>query len=123
MIRPIIISALVGLGAASCGAPRSSLGTEASICFRELPVAAAAATPSRLVGVRHITAGRARDALGDGDITAPDKTELCVFAFRRAGTTTSAPTAPTYTIVVIEHHRVTAVRHVDRLPLRFQHLS
>jgi hypothetical protein len=123
VIRPIVAAALVGLGAASCGAPRSSLGTEASICFRELPAASAAAPQSRLVGVRRITADHARDALGDGDISAAPKAELCVFAFRPVDTSTSAATGQRFTIVVIDDHRATAIRHTDRLPLRFHHLS
>jgi hypothetical protein len=123
VIRRLVVAALVSIGAASCGAPRSSLGTEASTCFRDLPTATAAVPGSRLVGVRRIRADHARDALGDGDITASDKTDLCVFAFRHLGTSSTATSQPQYTIVVMDDHRVAALRHTDRLPLRFSHLS
>ena len=81
MIRRIAAACLVGGAAlAACAAPRQTLGTSSSACFRSLPTARAAVhQQGRLVGVRRIT--RTHLLRGFPQAALPAGKDFCVVVF------------------------------------------
>jgi hypothetical protein len=112
---------------AACSAPRNTLGTSASSCFRALPPARAAVHHTgRLVGVRRVGAATAARHFPEAAVASGG--HLCLVALEgafNAADITGARGAKTgrYAIVAVDphHDRVVGVHVVDRLPLRFRH--
>jgi hypothetical protein len=74
------LAVAVGVGLVGCGSPRTSLGTDASACFRALPVARQAVHEhGRLVGVLRVSAEHARRIVPHED-TRSDSS-VCLVGF------------------------------------------
>ena len=124
---PAILAALLAVGAA-CTAPRNSLNTPASSCFRSLPAAAAAVHhKGKLVGVRHVKTDRLARRVPE--VTATAERVVCVVAFEDDyGPGSVRATGPQrsgrYAMVVVRNRdsKVLAVHLRDSLPLRFRHV-
>ena len=122
-----ILAALLAFGSA-CTAPRNSLNTPASSCFRSLPPAAAAVHhKGKLVGVRHVRVDRLARRVPE--VTSSPERVVCVVAFEddyRPGNVqaTGPQRSGRYALVVVRNRdsKVLAVHLRDRLPLRFRHL-
>jgi len=112
---------------AACAAPRQTLGTRSSPCFRSLPAANAAVHHSgRLVGVRRVS----RDALLHAFPKAqlPAGRDFCVVGFSdtfRADKVDRATGSQTgkYAAVIVTMRGTTALQTflVDRIPLQLRH--
>jgi hypothetical protein len=73
----VVLVAVIALGA--CAAPRNTLGTADSPCFRALPTAKAALHhQGRLVGVRRVSRGRLATLFS---VDPPPGKEFCLVAF------------------------------------------
>jgi hypothetical protein len=76
----VAVAAAVSLGLPACGSPRTSLGTDASACFRALPVARQAVHErGRLVGVRRVSAEHALRIVPHND--RRDDGSVCLIGF------------------------------------------
>jgi hypothetical protein len=112
---------------AACAAPRNTLGTRSSPCFRALPTARAAVhRPGRFVGVRRVSRAVVLKAFPQAD--PPVGREFCVVGFSgsyRAADVDHPAGAPTarYAVVIVTMRGTTAVRTVlvERLPIRLRH--
>lgn len=120
----LAVAALLMFGGA-CAAPRNSLNTGASVCFRALPAARAAVHgKGKLVGVRRVP--RATVAKRFPEVTFHSRAQLCLVAFRDdydAGDVDRAPGGGRYAVVVLDA-RTSEVIHTSvtgRLPMRFRH--
>jgi hypothetical protein len=115
-----------GLFIAACAAPRNTLGTSASPCFRALPTARTAVhQQGRFVGVRRVTGRRLRELF---HTTPPAGREFCVVGFsgpfrpdqvdHAVGTSSGK-----YAVVVVTLRGTSALQTflVDRLPTRLRH--
>ena len=111
---------------AGCAAPRNSLGTAASPCFRALPTAKAAVHhQGRFVGVRRVSRNRARELF---HTEPPAGREFCLVGFSGAyrpdnvdhavGTSSGR-----YAAVLVTLRGTTALRTflVDKLPTHLRH--
>jgi len=112
---------------AACGGPRSSLNTDASVCFRSLAVASGAVHhKGKLVGVRRVSAHAFAAQMPE--VTLPNQDPVCLVAYQsdyRPGEVDDAPppAAGRYAVVAVTTGTPTLLgaRVSDRLPLRFRH--
>lgn len=123
----VVAAALAG---ASCGAPRNSLGTAASPCFRALPGAQTAVSrKGKLVGVRRIRTSTLRRRFPNNPRVAGDNDDyVCVFAFKgdyRPGDVELAvdkqPGPYAVVAVTSKGNEVITAFVLQRLPTRFRH--
>jgi hypothetical protein len=123
-----ILAVALTLGLASaCAAPRNTLGTRSSLCFRALPTAKAAVHHrGRLIGVRRVSDTELQRAFPTADVEA--KHSYCVVAFsggyRAQDVDHPAGDPAGRDAVVIVTARGTTVLHtflVPRVPLRLRH--
>ena len=128
MIRRVAAACLVaGAALAGCAAPRQTLGTPSSACFRSLPTARGAVhQQGRLVGVRRIS--RTHLVQGFPQAALPSGKEFCVVAFSddfHADQVAKAAGAPTgkdaVVIVTIRGTSVVQTWLVDRVAFRIRH--
>lgn len=113
---------------AACAAPRNSLNTGASVCFRSLAVAEDAVHhKGRLVGVRRVSAESFARHVPEAP-RLPDKEAVCLVAFRgdyREGDVVGAavPRSGRYALVAVATGKPTLLgsRVTDHLPIRFGH--
>lgn len=128
MIRRIAVACVVaGAAFAGCAAPRQTLGTRSSACFRSLPTARAAVRQEgRLVGVRRISRTHLVRAFPRAAL--PAGKEFCVVAFSddfHSDKVDKAAGAPTgKDAVVIVNLRGTSLIQtwlVDRVPFHIKH--
>jgi hypothetical protein len=111
----------------ACAAPRNTLGTHSSSCFRALPTAQAAVHhKGRLVGVRRVSASELQRAFPSADVEA--KHVYCVVAFsgdyRAQDVDQPAGDPGGRDAVVIVTARGTTVLYtflVPRVPLHLRH--
>ncbi len=126
-VAALLVAVLATLEA-SCGAPRTTLNTSASPCFRGLGLAiSAVGDRGNLVGVRRLSAtSLAARIPGTPDL---GKGRVCVVAFRgdfadaKDFTHTEDGEAARYAVVVLDD-RGSAMRSrlvTSRLPFRFRH--
>jgi hypothetical protein len=121
------LAAAALVGVTSCGGPRNSLNTDASVCFRSLAVASGAVHhKGKLVGVRRVSARVFRREMPE--TTAAGSAPVCLVAFQsdyQAGEVADAgpPAAGRYAVVAVATGTPTLLgaRVTDRLPLRFRH--
>ncbi|MBV8984903.1 MAG: hypothetical protein JOZ68_20610 [Acidimicrobiia bacterium] len=128
-MRRVVAACVIAAGAfAACAAPRQTLGTRSSVCFRSLPTARAAVQQQgRLVGVR--LASRKHVLHAFPHATLPSGRDFCVVAFsddfRAEKVQHAASTPPTgkYAVVVVTMRGTTVIQTflVDRLPLHVSH--
>ena len=112
---------------AACAAPRQTLGTRSSPCFRSLPAANAAVHHSgRLVGVRRVSRETLLHAFPSAQL--PPGREFCVVGFSddyRTDKVDHPGGAPVgkYAVVVVNMRGTSVVQTflVDRVPLRLRH--
>jgi hypothetical protein len=117
---------LVVLCTAGCAAPRNTLGTSSSACFRALPTAKTAVhQKGRLVGVRRAHRSTVEQALPKADLGTGR--EYCVVGFSGPfkSTDVDRPAGGTegrYAVVVVTGRGTTALQTflLDRLPLRLR---
>ena len=116
----------IALLTVACGAPRISLNTRASTCFRALPAAEEAVHgKGRLVGVRLVETGDLAHKVPEA--AALGHRRLCGVAYRAdysAGEVTgvAADHGGRYAIVLVDQDQhVVAAFVVDGLPMRFTH--
>ena len=122
VVAAVVTVALTG----ACAAPRNTLGTAASPCFRALPTARAAVhNHGRFLGVRRI--GR-RGFTKAFHTDPPPGREFCAVGFSgpyRPGEVDRAPAgaAGHYAVITVTMRGTTVLRSfvVDRLPLRLGH--
>jgi hypothetical protein len=125
-VRRALIAAVVAALLAACAAPRNTLGTSASPCFRSLPTARAAVHDrGRFLGVRRL-GPRGFTKVFHAD--PPPGREYCVVGFDgpyKSGGVDHATTdaAGRYALVVVTLRGTTVLRSfvVDRLPLQLGH--
>jgi hypothetical protein len=99
----------------ACGAARNSVNT-ASVCFRTIGVAAAAAGDhGRMIGVDHRGPATLRNLFPHDPIP---QHSMCVVGFARHP-------APGAIIVIVDprDRRIVGVHNVDKSPIRFRDLS
>ena len=114
--------------ASACAAPRNTLGTSSSTCFRALPTAKTAVHhKGRLVGVRRM--GRDNVTRVLPPMGTVHSRYVCVVGFRgpyQSGEVDAPGPSPSgrYALVVVTHRGTTLLKTVlvDRLPLRLGHL-
>jgi hypothetical protein len=124
-LAALIAGVVIALGA--CAAPRNTLGTRSSACFRSLPTAKAAAHhEGHLVGVRRVDRGTLLKAFPKAD--PPPGHDFCVVGFsgqfhadkvdHPAGASEGR-----YAAVIVTMRGTTVVRTflVEKLPLRLRH--
>jgi len=128
MTRRVLVTCLLGAAAlGACAAPRQTLGTRNSACFRSLPTAKAAVHDSgRLVGVRRVS----RDTLLKDFPNAqlPPGKDFCVVGFSddyrndKVDHPAGAPIGK-YAVVVVNMRGTTALQTflLDRIPLHLKH--
>ena len=117
---------LAALLTAACAAPRNTLGTSASPCFRALPTAKAAVhNQGRFVGVRRVSRASVEKRF---HAAPPPGKEFCVVGFsglfRPDQVDKPVGTNPgKYAVVVVTVRGTTAHQTflVDRLPMRLRH--
>jgi hypothetical protein len=117
------------LAMTGCGSPRTSLGTDASACFRALPIARQAVHQrGRLVGIRRVSGEHASRIVPHGD--AAKIGSVCLIAFRDSYEESDVDgvvhtNGSKFAIVAValdsRPRRLGAVL-TDRLPVRFSHL-
>jgi len=118
---------IAGTALAGCAAPRQTLGTSASACFRSLPTARAAVRQQgRLVGVRRIS--RVHLSRDFPQAALPNDKDFCVVAFSdsfRSDQVDKASGASTgKNAVVIVNMRGNSLIQTwltDRVPFRITH--
>lgn len=112
---------------AGCGGPRSSLNTDASVCFRSLAVAGDAVHhKGKLVGVRRVSAREFAAHMPEAKDVGPHP--VCVVAYQddyRPGDVVGAQPAASGRFAVVGVTTGTpslvGARVTDRLPFRFHH--
>jgi hypothetical protein len=127
MARVAGAAVAAALLASACAAPRNTLGTESSPCFRALPTAKAAVHHrGRLVGVRRVSRREVERAFPKADL--PSGKQFCLVGFsgpfraedvdRAAG-----PDGGRYAVINVTTRGTTVLGTflVDRLPLRLRH--
>ena len=128
MKRRVLAASLIAAAAlGACAAPRQTLGTRSSVCFRSLPTAKAAVQQQgRLVGVRLASRKHVLGAFPSAAL--PAGRDFCVVAFSddfHAEKVQHAAGAPTgkYAVVIVTMRGTTVVQTflVDRLPLHVRH--
>jgi hypothetical protein len=128
VIRRLVLTALVGATAlAGCAAPRQTLGTSSSPCFRSLPTARAAVHDSgRLVGVRRVSRTTLLHAFPNAQLTSGR--DFCVVGFSddyRSENVDRPAGVPVgkYAVVIVNMRGTTIVQTflLDHLPLRLRH--
>jgi len=127
-MRRLAAACVIGAAAlAGCAAPRQTLGTRNSPCFRSLPTAHAAVhQEGRLDGVRLVNRDTVLHAFSNAQL--PAGRDFCVVAFSddyRSDKVDKPAGAPTgkYAVVVVNMRGTTALQTflVDRIPLRLKH--
>lgn len=124
-----VVAACVVMGAvlAACAAPRQTLGTRSSACFRSLPAANTAVHHNgRLVGVRRVTRGTLLHAFPSAQV--PPGREFCVVGFSddyrddKVDHPAGSPTGK-YAVVVVTMRGTSALQTVlvDHIPFRLRH--
>ncbi|MBV9411590.1 MAG: hypothetical protein JO148_08340 [Acidimicrobiia bacterium] len=127
MIRRAALAAALALALGACAAPRQTLGTRSSACFRSLPTAQAAVRHNgRLVGVRRIDRAAVLRAFPQAQL--PQDRDFCLVAFSddfRAETVDRPAGASTgrYAVVIVNMRGTTTFQTflADHLPLRVRH--
>src|SRR5436305_2099962 len=128
VMRRLIAACVIGAAVlAGCAAPRQSLGTRSSPCFRSLPTAKAAVHhEGRLVGVRRLSRATVQRAFPTAQL--PPGRDFCVVGFSdeyHAEKVDHAAGAPTgkYAAVIVTMRGTTVVQTylVDRIPFRLRH--
>jgi hypothetical protein len=112
---------------AACAAPRQTLGTRSSSCFRSLPTARAAVhDEGRLVGVRRHSRATVQRAFPTAQLP-PDR-DFCVVGYSddfRNDKVDHAAGAPTgkYAVVIVTMRGTKALHTflVEQIPLRLRH--
>jgi hypothetical protein len=127
MRRTVAACVIAGAVMAACAAPRQSLGTRSSPCFRSLPTAKAAVHhEGRLVGVRRLSRSTVQRAYPTAQL--PPGRDFCVVGFsddyrtEKVDHPSGSPTGK-YALVIVTM-RGTTVLHtflVDHIPLRLRH--
>ena len=126
MRRLSAAAAIAAVLTAACAAPRNTLGTSASPCFRALPTAKAAVHQNgRFVGVRRVSRRRLADLFRT---EPPPGRDFCLVgfsgAFRPEQVDHPAGGRPgRYAAVVVTLRGTTALQTflVDRLPTHLRH--
>jgi hypothetical protein len=121
-------AAAAALLASACAAPRNTLGTASSTCFRALPTAKAAVhNRGKLLGVRRMRRETVVQVLPSVGSVRPR--DVCVVGFRgpyQSGEVDAPGPSPSgrYALVVVSHRGTTLLKTVlvDRLPLHLGHL-
>ena len=128
MIRRAAIGfVLTAAALAGCAAPRQTLGTPSSACFRSLPTAKAAVhQQGRLVGVRRISRAHLLRAFPQAAL--PPGKEFCVVGFSddfhqdQVDKPAGAPAAKNAVVVVdLRGTSVIQTWLADRVPFRLRH--
>ena len=128
MTRGLLVTCLLGAAAlGACAAPRQTLGTRNSACFRSLPTAKAAVHDSgRLIGVRRVSRDTLLKDFPNAQLS-PGK-DFCVVGFsddyRNDKVDHPAGAATGKYAVVIVNMRGTTVLHtflVEHIPFRLRH--
>ena len=128
MTRRFAVAWVISAAAlAACAAPRQTLGTRSSPCFRSLPTAKTAVHgEGRLVGVRRLSRTTVEHGLPSTRL--PPGRDFCVVGYSddyrndKVDQATGAPTGK-YAVVIV-NMRGTSVVHtylVDKLPFRLRH--
>lgn len=124
-LAPMGLAALIAL--CGCAAPRNTLGTRSSACFRSLPTARSAVHhEGHLLGVRRVSRDTVLRAFPQADL--PPGHDFCVVGFSgkyKAENVDHPAGAPEGrdAVVIVTMRGTTVVRTflVDRLPLRLRH--
>lgn len=121
--------AVVGVLAvlAACAAPRNTLNTPASTCFRGLPAASAAVGPkAKLLGVRIVRRDELAERLPQAGRIPSES--VCAVAYSGdfvpgdvAGADPPGPGRYAVVALDLKATRVLATSVVDTLPVRFRH--
>jgi len=127
MRRVIAACAIGGAVMAGCAAPRQSLGTRSSPCFRSLPTARAAVHDNgRLVGVRRVDRSTVMRAFPGA--TLPTARDFCVVGYsddyrtEKVDKPAGAPVGKYAAVIVtMRGTRVVQTFLVDRIPFRLRH--
>jgi hypothetical protein len=122
-VAAVMVAVLLTAG---CAAPRNTLGTSASACFRALPTARTAVHDrGRFLGVRRVSRSRFVKIF---HADPPPGREFCVVGFagpyKPGEVDRAAPDAAgRYALLVVTMRGTTLLRTfvVDRSPLRFGH--
>jgi hypothetical protein len=123
MRRLFTACALGAAALAACAAPRQTLGTRNSACFRSLPTAKAAVHDAgHLVGVRRVSRSTLLRAFPSAQL--PPGRDFCVVAFSddfykaQVDHAAGAPTGK-YAVVLVTMRGTTALQTLltDRIPL------
>ena len=120
----LLVALAVG---AACAAPRNTLGTRASACFRALPTAKAAVHhKGRLVGVRRVARKDVEHAFPNAALGSGH--DYCIVGFSGPYGTAdvdrpAGEAGGRYAVVVVTARGTTALQTFlsDRLPLRLRH--
>lgn len=128
MTRRVVVTLMVGaIALGACAAPRQTLGTRNSPCFRSIPTAKAAVHHNgRLEGVRLVKRDTLLRDLPEAQL--PPGKEFCLVAFSddyRSDNVDHAVGAASakYAVVVVNMRGTEVIQTflVDRLPLRLRH--
>jgi hypothetical protein len=127
-MRRLAITSLAGACVlAACAAPRQTLGTRSSACFRSLPTAKAVVHNSgRLVGVRRVSRDTLLRAFPKAQL--PAGREFCVVAYSddfrndKVDHPAGAPIGK-YAVVVVNMRGTTGLQTflTDHVPFRLRH--
>lgn len=121
----VVVCVLVAVGA--CAAPRQTLGTRNSPCFRSLPTARSAVHDNgRLVGVRRVERKTVLRSFADAPL--PPGRGFCVVAFSddyrndKVDKPAGSPIGK-YAVTIITGRGTTLIKTylVDELPFRMRH--
>jgi hypothetical protein len=129
MRRMLLVYFVVAIacGATACAAPRQTLGTRNSPCFRSLPTAQDAVRHNgHLLGVHRISRTRLLDAFPRADL--PSDREFCVVGFsgdyrtEQVDHPAGSPTGK-FAVVVVTMRGTTPLQTflVDKLPFQLRH--
>jgi hypothetical protein len=120
----LVVAALVG---GACAAPRNTLGTRSSACFKALPTAKVAVHHrGRLVGVRRLARTTVERAFPNADLGAGK--HYCVVGFSGPYKTSdvdrpAGAAGGRYAVVIVTARGTAVLRTflVESLPLRLRH--
>ena len=128
MMRRLAVVCVLGLAVlGACAAPRQTLGTSSSPCFRSLPTAKAAVHDSgRLVGVRRVSRTTLLRAFPNAQL--PAGKDFCVVGFSddyrndKVDHPAGAPIGK-YAVVLVTMRGTTALQTflTDRIPIHLRH--
>ena len=128
MMRRVLLACVLGpVALGACAAPRQTLGTRNSACFRSLPTARTAVHDSgRLVGVRRVSRNTLLHAFPSAQL--PSGNEFCVVGFSddyrndKVDRPAGSPIGK-YAVVVVTMRGTTALQTflVDRVPFHLRH--